>query len=220
MGILREAYLSPDTLAAKSQEFLHDLDFARPDTKLIPHQSGLLVLDMQSWFLAETSRAFVPSAPAILPGINRIAQAYSQAGLPIVFTRHLNTSADAGRMADWWRALILREDPLSQIDPRLEIPSQAQVVEKTRYDAFWETGLDAFLRESGVSQVVICGVMTHLCCETTARSAFMRGYEVFFPMDGTATYNEQFHRASLLNLSHGFATPVLLDEIWKAVTDG
>jgi len=61
--------------------------------------------------------------------------------------------------------------------------------------------------------VVICGVMTHLCCETTARSAFMRGFEVFFTVDGTATYTEAFHRASLLNLSHGFAVPVLVENI-------
>ena len=47
--------------------------------------------------------------------------------------------------------------------------------------------------------------MTHLCCETTARSAFVHGYEVFFLVDGTATYNQDFHRASLMNLAHGVA---------------
>jgi isochorismate hydrolase len=55
--------------------------------------------------------------------------------------------------------------------------------------------------------------MTHLCCETTARSAFMHGFETFFTVDGTATYNEAFHRAALLNLSHGFALPLTVDEV-------
>jgi isochorismate hydrolase len=55
--------------------------------------------------------------------------------------------------------------------------------------------------------------MTHLCCETTARSAFVRGFEVFFTIDGTATYNQGFHLGTLVNLSHGFATPVLASEI-------
>jgi isochorismate hydrolase len=41
----------------------------------------------------------------------------------------------------------------------------------------------------------------------------MRGFEVFFTIDGTATYNEQLHRASLLTLSHGFAIPVLIAEL-------
>jgi isochorismate hydrolase len=59
--------------------------------------------------------------------------------------------------------------------------------------------------------------MTHLCCETSARAAFVRGFEVLFPVDGTATYNQAFHRATLLNLSHGFAKVVLADEILAAV---
>jgi isochorismate hydrolase len=46
-------------------------------------------------------------------------------------------------------------------------------------------------------------------------SAFQRGFEVYFLVDGTATYSEQFHRATLLNLSHGFAVPVLTSEILK-----
>ena len=77
---------------------------------------------------------------------------------------------------------------------------------------FIRRDLEKLLREKGVTQVVICGVMTHLCCETTARSAFMRGFEVFFPVDGTATYNLAFHRASLINLAHGFATIVLMKD--------
>ncbi len=59
--------------------------------------------------------------------------------------------------------------------------------------------------------------MTHLCCETTARSAFVRGFEVFFTIDGTATYNKEFHFATLHNLAHGFALPILVDEILDAV---
>jgi isochorismate hydrolase len=62
--------------------------------------------------------------------------------------------------------------------------------------------------------------MTHLCCETTARSAFIQGYVVFFVVDGTATYTESFHRGSLLSLSHGFAVPILVDEILGAFKDG
>ena len=45
----------------------------------------------------------------------------------------------------------------------------------------------------------------------------MRGFEVFFTVDGTATYNEELHRASLLTLSHGFAVPVLIDELLQII---
>ncbi|MEW6239950.1 MAG: isochorismatase family protein, partial [Chloroflexota bacterium] len=75
------------------------------------------------------------------------------------------------------------------------------------------------LRDLEVEQVVITGVMTHLCCETTARAAFVRGFDVFYVVDGTATYTEAFHRASLLNLAHGFAVPVLAEEILEDVRD-
>jgi isochorismate hydrolase len=41
----------------------------------------------------------------------------------------------------------------------------------------------------------------------------MRGYDVWFAIDGSATYNRDYHKASLLNLSHGFAVPVLVNEV-------
>jgi isochorismate hydrolase len=62
--------------------------------------------------------------------------------------------------------------------------------------------------------------MAHLCCETTARSAFTRGFEVFFLVDGTASYNRDFHQASLLNLAHGFATLLLTGEALAALEAG
>jgi bifunctional isochorismate lyase/aryl carrier protein len=89
--------------------------------------------------------------------------------------------------------------------------------QKSQYDAFYQTSLEEMLHAKGVTQVVICGVMTHLCCETTARSAFIRGFEVFFPVDGTATYNLAYHKASLLNLAHGFASLVLMKDILEAI---
>jgi len=55
--------------------------------------------------------------------------------------------------------------------------------------------------------------MTHLCCETTARSAFMSGFDVFFTVDGTATYNKTFHLSTLINLAHGFAIPITTKEV-------
>ena len=115
-------------------------------------------------------------------------------------------------MGSWWKDLITAENKLSDLIPELDIPG-ATVISKTQYDAFYETNLEALLKEWSIAQVVIGGVATHLCCETTARSAFVRGISVFLPLDATATYTREFFRASLLNLSHGFATPVLAREL-------
>lgn len=94
----------------------------------------------------------------------------------------------------------------------------AEIVKKPQYDAFLHTSLEKTLRQKDVKQVVICGVLTNCCCETTARSAFMRGFEVYFVSDGTATYGKKMHTASLLNLSYGFATLMDVNSIIETFT--
>jgi len=182
--------------------------------RLIPKRSALLVLDMQEYFLDPASHAFVPSSPAILPGIKLLAIAYTRHELPVIYTKHINNLKNAGVMKIWWRDLLTSDNPLSEIAPALD-PSNGYIIHKSQYDAFFSTNLEEVLRTHKVTQVVICGVMTHLCCESTARSAFVRGFEVFFPVDGTATYNQDFHLASLRNLSHGFAALVLVRDILR-----
>lgn len=181
-----------------------------------PGATGLLVVDMQGWFLEPSSHAFLPSAAHIVPGIISLSRAFWENELPVVFTRHLNTEKDAGSLGLWWSDLIRVEDPLSEIAPALDT-SVGIVVEKSQYDAFHGTGLEDIFRERGVRRIVVTGVATHLCCETTARSAFVRGFDVTFPVDGTATYDENHHLATLLNLSHGFATATRVRDLVDAV---
>ena len=181
-----------------------------------PSQSALLVLDMQAYFLEATSHAYIPSAEAILDGIVTLIKKYYTLGRPVIFTQQINTASNAGMMSIWWKDLLTSKNPLHKIVPEIDL-SMGSLIQKSQYDAFYQTNLEEMLQSKGVMQVVICGVMTHLCCETTARSAFMRGFEVFFPVDGTATYNLAYHKASLLNLAHGFASVVLLKDILEAM---
>lgn len=211
----REAYFTVETIAEKSRTMLRDLASFRArhaDIIFDPNRAALLVLDMQNYFLRADSHAFIPSAPAILPNIQKLISVFHAHNLPIAFTRHVNTDADAGMMSRWWRDVIRPDSKGSEIHSSLDV-SRGVVIQKMQYDACYQTELEATLRGRGVEQVIITGVMTHLCCETTARSAFMRGFEVFFCVDGTATYTEELHRASLTNLSHGFAVPALCEEI-------
>jgi isochorismate hydrolase len=216
MKPLKEAYFTPATIAPKSMAMKRSLidRFHKQPVAFTPNRSALLVLDMQAYFLETLSHAFIPSAPAIAPRVNELIEAFSVSNLPIFFTRHINTPEDAGTMATWWHEIITHDHPLGQIDPSIETRNGVRFT-KTRYDAFIDSPLEGMLLEKHVHQVVITGVMTHLCCETTARSAFMRGFNVFFMIDGTATYNEAFHRASILNLAHGFATLALVDDILR-----
>jgi len=187
-------------------------------SSFVPEKSALVVIDMQRYFLEPASHAFIPSAPAIVPGLADLVDQYREKDLSVILTRHLNTAEDSGMLGKWWADVISREDPLSEIHDDVRTDG-AGIIEKTQYDAFHNTDLGERLPGLNISQVVIGGVMTHLCCESTARSAFMRGYEVFFLVDGTATYNDVFHQATLVNLAHGFATLVTVEEIAKRVSD-
>jgi bifunctional isochorismate lyase/aryl carrier protein len=211
----RETYFTPATIQQKSCVMLDDLaSFRARHTDIVfrPERAVLLVLDMQEYFLREGSHAFVPSAPAILPNIQRLVGDFYAHDRLVVFTRHVNTDEDAGLMSRWWRDVIRADSPDSAISLLLDT-SGSIVLQKSQYDAFYKTTLEETLRDRGVEQVVVTGVMTHLCCETTARSAFVHGFEVFFCVDGTATYLEEAHRSAHLNLSHGFAVPVACREI-------
>jgi nicotinamidase-related amidase len=212
--LYKEAYFTPDTLARATQELLVQCQSLVQHRRVPfhPAQSALLVLDMQRYFLEPNRHAFVPSAPSIIPGIKRLVRAYTARNLPVYFTRHINTTQDAGNMASWWRDLISPDSPASAIVPDFDL-SNCQVIEKSQYDAFFNSSLANDLASRQVEQVVIGGVMTHLCCESTARSAFMHGFDVYFLVDGTATYNLAFHQSSLLNLAHGFATMMCVSEI-------
>jgi len=115
-------------------------------------------------------------------------------------------------LKEWWDEIITTENEYYKLSKQI-YPPGSPIVIKTQYDAFYKTNLKKILNKYRIKQVLITGVMTNLCCETTARSAFVQGFKVFFVVDGTCTQNEMMHRATLINLSYGFAIPVLTEEI-------
>ena len=213
---MKEAYFDLDNLQTLSKQWLES--FGKPGKALRQpfniQVAGLLVLDMQRYFVDENSHANVPSAAVIIPGLNAAASYFRNAGRPVIATQHINTPENAGMMASWWSELILNDHPLVGLAPDLDLMPH-ELLRKSQYDAFFESDLETRLIEQGVKQVVIGGVMTHLCCEMTARSAFVRGFEVYFLVDGTATYNREYHQAALLNLAHGTAVLTTIDQIIK-----
>ncbi len=211
---MEEGYFTAGNVSEKSREMLEAVrvrGLMRP-IDFTPERSALLIIDMQRYFLDGGSHAYVPSAVPVVPRIRELAVRFIERGLPVVLTRHMNTERNAGMLARWWDDMIREDDPLSGIVEELA-GLGAAVVRKTQYDAFHMTELEQVLKDRDARQIVIGGVVTHLCCETTARSAFVRGFRVLFLVDGTATYDEDFHRATVLNLAHGFAVPVLVEDV-------
>ena len=202
------------------ERYLHRLNLMGLGAKSIPcieaGKPALLVLDMQNYFLSPESHAFVPSAPDLIDPLTSMVEVFESLRLPVFFTRHLNTSDNAGSMGRWWREIITEDNPLSTIHSAFNT-SRSGVMVKSQYDAFLRTDLQDRLHRLNVTSVVVTGVMTNLCCETTARAAFTRGFDVVFPVDCTATYNMDLHEATILNLSHGFALPACGEAVLTAV---
>ena len=211
--------MGEDCLAAKTRGWLDAIDaYRRPQRDLrltfSPKDSTLLVIDMQKYFLDESSHAYIPLGSAILENIRKLVTAFQAIDRPVLYTRHaLLEDEPAGMMDRWWDDVIRVGDPLSEIAPELVPTSDNGVIRKTRYNAFIGTSLEEKLRATRTEALVITGVMTHLCCESTARDAFMRDYSVYFVVDGTATSSEDLHLSSLKTLTDGFATPATTEEV-------
>ena len=211
---MKENYFTEDTLADLASDWIGL--FAR-SRKVAEHpfditRSALLILDMQEYFISPDSHAFIPSGKAIIPGLNKMAEKFRAADRPVIATQHINSETDAGMMASWWSELITEDHNMVNITADLVVKTD-EILIKKQYDAFFGSSLKKILDRKEVNQLVISGVMTHLCCETTARSGFVQGYEIFFLVDGTATYNREYHKATLRNLAHGIAVLTTCNEI-------
>jgi isochorismate hydrolase len=211
--------MTATSLEEKTDERLRQLrPYARPGRRerfpFINERTALLVIDMQGYFLDPSSHASFPEAEEIMENVISLVDSFRSSQRPIVFTRHaVRSDEDPGIMVDWWGDVPAEKDPLSQIDARLGPGEDGETIRKTRYSAFMGTELEGILREQRADKVVISGVMTHLCCESTARDAFMRDLEVFFVIDATATDHEDLHMGSLRALADGFAIMVTTKEV-------
>jgi nicotinamidase-related amidase len=203
-----EPYSTADNIESKALAWLERIrPYNQHEMRLNAAASVLLVIDMQRFFLDPSSSMFMSGGAAILPTVKRLVDAFRRAGRPVIFTRHVHhpSDLDSGIMGWWWAGKCLEGSPESEVHPELAPRPDEKVVFKHRYSAFYNTDLETVLRCLRVEDVVISGVMTNLCCESTARDAYFRDYRVFFPADGTGSVSEEMHVASLLNLAFGFA---------------
>ena len=95
--------------------------------------------------------------------------------------------------------------------------AKAPVVGKNTYDAFLNTKLEGMLREKEVERVVVCGVMTDCCCDTTARSAFNRGFETWLVDDACGSANKKQHEAGLRGFGFAFGEVLGTAEVLKRI---
>ncbi|OBZ78244.1 Nicotinamidase 2 [Grifola frondosa] len=168
----------------------------------LPH-SALLVIDMQIHFEDVAGHLVDRLLPLIA--------LYHEMDLPVIFTQHGHLPNDRGTLVRRWgppgKDSILRFSKSWELMAALDVVAHRseRLSSKDTYDAFLHTDLEKRLRDADVTTVVVAGTMTNLCCETTARAAFCRDWNVVMLDDGCATVDAQSHRASMDNLRFGFA---------------
>jgi nicotinamidase-related amidase len=208
-------YVSTRTLDEKTTEWLDEIEpFIFNRWELNPDKSALLIIDCQNFFVSGPE----PDGAPILPRIKELAGTFRDAGRPVIFTRHMHKAdgSDFGMIGKWWSENIIENTPESEIHPALEVEPSDIIIRKNRYSAFHDTDLDEHLKKLAVEDLVITGVMTNLCCETTARVGFMKDYRIFLPADANGTSSEEMHVASLLNIAFGFGTVVRSSDVISA----
>jgi len=204
-------YIDSDNLETKLRQWMKGISPLKREYEFSGDNAALLVIDCQNYFVEIPK----PDGAPILPGINRLIGKFRGAGMPVIFTRHMHKSdmTDLGMLGEWWDECIIEGTNESELHESLGVQPDDIVIRKNRYNAFHGTDLEEILKENRIRDVVISGVMTNLCCETTARDAFVRDYRVWFVADATGTVSEEMHFASLMNLSFGFAHVVSTEEI-------
>ena len=218
-----EPYVTVDNIESKALAWLEQIrPYNQHEMRLNVAASALLVIDMQRFFLDPASPTFTCGGVAIHPTVKRLMYAFRRAGRPVIFARHVHHPGDldSGIMGWWWEGKCLEGSQESEVHPELAPMPGEKIVFKHRYSAFYNTDLETVLRCLKVEDIVVSGIMTNMCCESTARDAYYRDYRVFFPADGTGSINEAMHLASLLNLAFGFAYVTTGDAIAAQLTSG
>lgn len=211
-------YVTPETLDQKTDQWLRTVQSVKfhPDWTLNRSKAALLVIDCQNFFVSEPKPEGIP----ILPRIRMLIDCFRRAGRPVIFTRHMHKvdGSDFGVLGEWWPENIIENTLESEIHPSLGARADDIVIRKNVYSSFVGTDLENILRKLGVTDLVISGVMTNLCCETAARDAFCRNFRVFFPADANGTSSEEMQVASLINIAFGFGAVMRAREIEQVMT--
>lgn len=181
-----------------------------------PEHTALLVVDMQKDFCEPTGvygkgGADTARIGAAVPTISRVLADARSAGVKRVFMRHTH-EADLSNLSparlSFYAMLYGGSDPYHAIrgtwgheivDALAPEPGEA-VIDKGRSSSFIGTSLDMVLRSNRIETVVVTGMATHACVESTARDAGFFDYYVVVVRDGVADYREDLHQASLLTM--------------------
>lgn len=216
-------------------------DYIEPLTRdfaLAQERCALIVVDMQyasgsrlhglgKWLAArgqldEARYRFDRIEQVVVPGIGKLLAAFRAGGLRIVYVTlgpQLPDLSDAPvHMRPFFSALnnhagTREHDIIDELAPQ---PGEV-VLNKVTQGAFASSGIDSILRNMGVSQLIMTGVSTNNCVETTAREASDRGYEVVLVSDATGTCSEAMQKMTEDGFVRLWGRVMTVEDVIKAV---
>lgn len=176
---------------------------------LVPANTALIVVDMQDYFVTQGMPSYTKRAAEIAPNINRLADATRAAGGTVVWIQteapddpdDWSNRREATEPAKWAsrQQLLAKDGAGFPIAPECEVKPGDEIAIKLRYSAFipYPSELSNLLEAKGIDTLLITGVATSTCCESTARDASMWGYRTIMVEDGNADQTEALHKNTL-----------------------
>ena len=194
--------------------------------ELSKERTALVVIDMQRAFLEDEGSLAqagidITGLKAALEGCKRLLASARQAGVPVIHTRYVYRPdyADGGILVNYIMPQLREVDSLVAGTPDIEIVDELApvdgeaVIDKNRPSAFYATNIEPLLNGLGVDSLVVCGVTTNICVETTVRDASQRDYKVFVPKDATGELEQLRYDGALAGMAWVFAKIVDTDDV-------
>ena len=190
-------------------DFIHDNGFVLKYSEGIGvPKSALNLLKAPIPCIKELAEYFRKKGKDVVYIYTAWAPDYSDVALPLRKMR--DKAQQAGALVEGsWGARIIDELTPEKTD---------HLVVKKAYGGFFQTSLDRVLRNLGIKTLVMTGVATNFCVETTTREAVAYGYEVIFVSDATATFDPEGHAATLKVIATGFGEVMSTEEVIKLLS--
>lgn len=194
------------------------------DFAVVPARTALINVDMQNCFVDGYSIS-APDGLVILERVNRLAAACRGAGILVIHASIVTRrdGSNLGILAEFSQpvkeGILNKGSESAALHKGLVVDPCDILLDKPRFGAFHGTDLELILRSRGIDAVIVSGVATNICCETTAREAAVRDFRVFFLSDGTATAAmgnvsaEELQKATCATLGFLFAEVLTVDQM-------
>lgn len=196
-------------------------------------RAALVLVDLQrgfvdpDGFVARQGRDVTACAAAAGRAL-ALARTARAAGLPVIWTRHVLRAdhADGGLLVTELRPRLGELGALKRGTADVELMEGAEpaasdwIIDKPRYSAFFGTSLDVLLAANRIDQLIVCGVTTSMCVESTVRDAAQRDLRCFVVREAVADFDAARHEASLAAIAFGFGRVVGANAITAAIGAG